>query len=211
MLPFRRAARAAAAAFCAVIVFAGDAPAPAPSGADWRRAAPAPVKRGDLVFRRGDGLWTQWFVDASTREKKYSHVGIAASDGANPWIIHAEADDSGADGSVKRQRWSVFMSGAFAAAAYRISDDPELREKIAKCAEKRLGMPFDPSFSLDDTNRLYCTQFVRDAVNEAAGRELVGKTTRNGASIVAIDDCSRGFEKLFEAGKIPDGRKGFFR
>ena len=61
----------------------------APS-APWQESAPVEIKRGDIVLRRGDGLWTQWFVDASTREKLYSHVGIAVNDGKAPMVVHSD-------------------------------------------------------------------------------------------------------------------------
>ena len=195
-----RRSLALAAAVMAAALAPGKGGAPS---APWQKSAPVEIKRGDIVLRRGDGLWTQWFVDASTREKLYSHVGIAVTDGKAPMVVHSEADDMGADGRVKRDRWSVFQAGSFAAAAYRISDDPALRERIAQAAERRLGMPFDPSFSLADTNRLYCSQFVRDAVNEAAGREVIGVTMQGGVAIVAVDDCYANARKIFSAGAPP--------
>ena len=184
----------------------GKPPEERGSRTDWHLAAPIPLRKGDLVFRRGDGLWTGCFVNASTRERKFSHVGIAATGGRNPRIIHAEADDFGAGGCVKLQRWSDFQKDSFMAAVYRIEPegDPDFAARAVECAKKRLGMPFDPSFSLADTNRLYCTQFVRDAVNEAAGREIIGTTFANGVEIVAIDDCyARNARKIFEAGEPP--------
>ena len=42
----------------------------------WMSEPPVELRKGDLVFRRGQGFWTKYFVDVSTREKRFSHVGV---------------------------------------------------------------------------------------------------------------------------------------
>lgn len=198
--PFALAA-ALAAALCAAAVRAGEP--------DWRAECPAEVREGDIVLRRGDGIWTRFFVNASERDRRFSHVGIAVTAGKSPVIVHAEADDSSANGFVKAQPWSEFHKGSFMAGVYRIPGPEPIGRKIAEAAKKRIGTPFDPLFRLDDESRLYCSQLVRDAVNEAAGKELVRASLKNGTPIVAIDACYLGFaEKIFEAGEPPAERFG---
>ena len=40
-------------------------------------------------------------------------------------------------------------------------------------------------------DRLYCTEMVRDCVNEAAGREVIGTSRKGDFEYVAVDDCYR--------------------
>lgn len=75
-------------------------------------------------------------------------------------------------------------------------------EKTAKQIKgnRRLGVGFDSMFNMGDTNRLYCTEMVRLAVNEAVGTNLVGFTKVCGCNVVAIDDLYRnGFRRIYDS------------
>lgn len=59
----------------------------------WKNNSPINLKGGDFVFRKGSGLWTKYFIDISSREKRFSHVGIVVSNLSNAIILHADAND----------------------------------------------------------------------------------------------------------------------
>ena len=177
---------------------AGKVPVPERAESGWRLSAPSEILCGDIVFRRGHGFWTGWFINASIEEKRYSHTGIAVSSGRDPWIIHAEANDDSTDGFVKRTRWHDFQRDSTQAAVYRFPADESIRRKIAACAEKRLGVAFDSAFSVVDTNRLYCSEFVREAVNEAFDRDVIPIIEKNGVRLITVDACYlNGAEPVF--------------
>ena len=167
---------------------------------DWRDAPPAGIRAGDIAFRSGNGPWTRFFVGASSRDKRFSHVGIVVpAPGCGVAIVHSEAGDFSGKGNVRADSWKVFFDGATDGAVYRPVFSDGAPESIVSCAMSRMGVVFDKDFDLSDTNRLYCSEFVREAVNEAAGRKLIGTTRVNGRDIVAIDDIyCEGFEKVFD-------------
>ena len=195
MTPSLQGLVSAAAFLCLACAFAGD----------WRETPPAGTESGDIAFRRGNGPWTRFFVGASTRDRRFSHVGVVVpSPGGGVAVIHSEADDFTGKGSVRMEPWDVFFKDALDGAVYRYSGNGETAGRIASAAAKRAGVPFDTSFDLSDTNRLYCSEFVREAVNEAAGCPLVGTTRTKDREIVAIDDIYRlGFVKIFDFGASP--------
>lgn len=149
------------------------------------------IEIGDVVFRRGQGPWTPYFIDCSSREKRFSHVGIVVSNKNEVTVAHAEANDWTGVGDVHLQSLDGFLSGALEQAVFRYQGDKTARIRIASEAEKMLGIQFDRLFDMSETNRLYCTEFVRLAVNRAVGYELIGFTTVCGHPVVAIDDIYR--------------------
>lgn len=168
----------------------------------WKQNPPAGVTAGDIVFRRGHGIWTSFFVNASQREKRFSHVGIAATNGAGRIvIIHSEANDLGL-GRVREGSWHSFFKEATEAAVYRctvVGVDPT--DVVAE-ARRRIGVRFDNEFDATTTNKLYCSELVMLAVNLAAGRELIRPTFRSGKTIVGLDDIYReGFMKIYDSRK----------
>ena len=172
----------------------------------WRVSAPAGLRPGDLVFRRCDGVWSRWFIEASSREKRFSHVGIVVGEspcefhGESPLVVHAEADESTGGGCVKVDSWRDFMKDALECAVYRHGESAEQSCEIAKCAMRHIGVPFDASFDLSSTNMLYCTEFVALAMNEALGTNVVGTTVISGRQFIALDDIYRyGSTKIFDS------------
>ena len=157
----------------------------------WKVASPVPLKRGDLVFRRGHGLWTRYFINMSTRERRFSHVGIVASATNLVTIIHSEASDISGIGDVHISRWSDFFKDSTECAVFRYGKSAEAANAIAGMAERYKGTPFDSLFDMEETNKLYCSEMVRVAINEAVGTNLVGFTEVGGHRVVAIDDLYR--------------------
>lgn len=167
---------------------------------DWRTIPPEQIEVGDLVTRRGQGFWTQKFIDFSTREKRFSHVGIVVSNATDIIIAHAEAGDFSGIGNVYLQEWKGFCKDAKEVAVFRYEGESSVREAIAQEALKLVGVPFDPFFDMYDTNKLYCTEMVRIAINNGAHTNLVGFTSQYGLSMIAVDDVyAHGFYRVFDS------------
>lgn len=158
---------------------------------EWRKNPPASVERGDLVFRKDNGVWSKFFINASKCEKRFSHTGIIDGvSGGVPTIIHADADERTGVGCVRRQRWGDFFNESVDGAVYRFNGTNDEREKIAVEAERRIGVHFDTGFDMWDKKKLYCSELIRDAVNAAVNREVIGYTTvADCKTLVAVDDC----------------------
>ena len=160
-------------------------------------SVPDGLQVGDLVLRREDAFLSRHFVNASSVEKRFSHVGIVMQTSPVPLIV--TVGDS-IDNSATSLSWSTFFAYASDCAVYRFAGDANIGERIARAAEKRIGIPFDPAFDLKTKDRLYCSELVRDAVNEAVGKPVIGTTKKGTFEYVAIDDCYRsGWTKVFDA------------
>lgn len=145
-------------------------------------------------------MWTKYFIRASTREKRFSHVGIVVRTEPSALILHSDGNDMTGVGNVRTEEWTGFFSIASECAVYRYSGSEEIARSFASGGLRRLGVPFDPAFDMSSTNALYCTELIREVVNEAVGTEVIGFTVRKGQRIIAIDDVYReGFVKVFDS------------
>ena len=169
-------------------------------GFEWKRTPPPGLKAGDLVFRKGAGLWTRHFINASTREKRFSHVGIVVRTTPSAIILHADGNDLTGVGNVRTEDWPGFFEIASECAIYRYAGSKETARAFASQGLRRLGVPFDPAFDMSSTNALYCTELIREVVNEAAGTNVIEYTVLCGYPIIAIDDIyHKGFVKVFDS------------
>ena len=166
----------------------------------WQIVHPVEVHIGDIVVRKGYGTWTHYFINCSSREKRFSHVGIVSEIGNEVALIHADADERTGDGCVRVEAWRGFFADALECAVFRFDGDPNVASNIAINAKRRLGVKFDSAFDMSETNRLYCSEMVRLAINEAVGTNLVGFTKVCGNNVVAIDDLYRnGFRRIYDS------------
>lgn len=149
------------------------------------------LKRGDLILVRNIGPWSHLIANASTRERRFSHVGIVIDEHPTCQVVTVGYDEvQGSDGVCKEELVSLIDSVADLC-VYRLDGADSIRDAVARAAEKRIGTPFDVVFDLKTKDRLYCTEMVRDCVNEAVGRELIGTSRKGDFEYVAVDDCYR--------------------
>lgn len=170
--------------------------------AGWHEEPPVEVQRGDLVVRRCNGLWSQYFAAVSPHEKRFTHIGIVVTNAPQAKIVHAEAHELTGIGAVCVQSWREFFAEAVECAVFRYDGGERTAEAIAAGGMNRVGVPFDSSFDLTETNRLYCTEFVREVVNAAVGTELIGWTEVGGKRVVSLENAyTNGFTRIFDTGK----------
>lgn len=155
---------------------------------DEARSAALP---GDVIFKKGDGLWGRLAARFSDNDDGYGHVGIVDQRDGELVVIHAGGDPATRNGRVQESRFSDFLGAARAAALYR----PLLDEKGAGAeldyalAAVRRNAPFDAAFSLDTEEALYCTELVWRALSAGLGEDAAPeKSERGGKVYVAIDD-----------------------
>lgn len=171
----------------------------------WSEAPPVALQRGDLVCRRGNGLWSRHFAELSSRDPRFSHVGVVWETDPEPTIVHADASDWTGRGCVREGSWSDFFGGAnsTACAVFRMEAGPETAARFAEAVRRRLGVPFDAAFDLGETNRLYCTELLAVALAETLGCDNLPRTTRKDKEYFAIDDLYwRGFRTVFDSAPL---------
>lgn len=167
----------------------------------WKINPPTNLKAGDIVFRKGSGIWTKYFINASSREKRFSHVGIVVSNSfPTITILHADANDFTGVGRVRLEEWQGFFKNASECAVYRYNGDLSYGRSFVERGIEKLGVPFDWNFNMNSTNSLYCTELVRNVINDGLQTNLVGSTKIYGRRIIAIDDIYyKGFKKIFDS------------
>lgn len=208
-----RLTRLAAAALLAITI-AGPAATRVPSGAP--AGAPAllevmPLARfeaglrdADLVFRRGNGLWSGYFAGVSGGEGYFSHVGVLVREADGWHVVHTEADDRTGIGGVRSDRLGDFLAEARGVAVVRPQlSEAQLAAAVRLAAEPRWrDIPFDASFRLDDGGAaMYCTEWVQALVLAATGEDIARPRSRFGSrEIISVDDLrlSARVEPVFE-------------
>lgn len=138
------------------------------------------LHEGDIVFRRGVSIESRIVLAGGTcRNALYSHIGIAAKEENEWYIVHAvpgEPDFEGDSARVKMEPVHKFFEEAKAVrgAVMRVNCDSMIASKVAHHAVQifRRGTAFDRQYDIKDTNRLYCTEMI-DYVYRTEGIDLV--------------------------------------
>ena len=151
------------------------------------------IQDGDIVYRLGNGFFSDFFRDMSHVEKKFSHVGIIHKTMKmdSVFVIHAEADDYSGIGFVKKEPIDIFLKNVRDWAVYRLTTKKEYQKKISDYAFQyhKMNIPFDTAFNETDSSSFYCSELVKHCVNNALSTELIkAKTVKNGKAFIAIDD-----------------------
>lgn len=166
----------------------------------WQNDPPVEVCVGDVVVRKGYGTWTQYFIDCSSRERRFSHVGIVVSNETQCVIVHSDANEWTGIGCVRLESWKGFYAGALECAVFRHVGPADTSKGFASRGIELLGVPFDGVFDMEETNRLYCTEFVREVINDVLKTNLVGWTSVCGHRVIALDDIYRhGFKRIYDS------------
>lgn len=140
------------------------------------------LQSGDLIFRSGTGMAGQLLAEAAPKTS-YSHVGLVTIKQGAPFVIHASLGGENGKGQVIIDSLEDFLlrDKAIAVAVYRLpSDLVYLAPSAIEIAQNyvRQEVPFDTGFDLSNDERLYCTELVWRAYQEA-GLNLVEGKIRN--------------------------------
>jgi hypothetical protein len=116
------------------------------------------LQNGDIICRLGDRLWSLYFKDLSTDDKRYSHLGIVRINGDDITVINAEGARWEGKDYVNETSLQDFISVAKIIGIYRlknVSDDAIIEEAL-----HFVGVPFDWDFDMEDSDKLYCTELL---------------------------------------------------
>ncbi|MBP7621756.1 MAG: hypothetical protein KA745_12365 [Gemmatimonadales bacterium] len=151
----------------------------------------AALREGDLVFRRGHGLWSGLFAEASAHDRRFSHVGVLLRTGGIWQVAHASADELTGLGGTAAEPLEMFLRDATDFEIRRPRLGPAELAGFVEALHRavRTYTPFDTSFSLATPERVYCTELIWQAWVRATGADpLPRKTLWRGQPIVSIDD-----------------------
>lgn len=126
----------------------------------------AMLHEGDLIFRCGTGIESQAVV-AAERGSRYSHVGLLVREPCGWRVLHSvpgEAGDTGGEEVLKKDSLPLFLRSdrAVSVGVYRYDTTEAALAAVCERAMELYGrrVPFDHSYLLSDSSRMYCTEFV---------------------------------------------------
>ncbi len=137
-----------------------------------------PVRLNDsayLIVRLGDGYFSNIFRKVSSEEKRYSHSGIIHRVDEHYKVYHIEANELTGKGIVRDEPLESFISHSREWALYAINAPDSVKMEIVEQAgiffESKI--PFDLDFDPESDDKLYCSELVAKAINNAFGEELI--------------------------------------
>jgi hypothetical protein len=158
------------------------------------------VEDGDIITRLGSQIWSNFIRDVSVDDRRFSHVGIVRVVEDLVSVIHAEGTVNRDRDMVKEESLESFLSVARSVGLYRYTGDIE--RSISDISLNFLGMPFDWSFELADSTRVYCTELVYKVIKQIEPdinfhTIFMKEINRNIIPIEAISNSINFEEKLF--------------
>lgn len=157
----------------------------------------ATFESGDLIFRKGNGFFSQYFADAGSRQKRYSHVGILFRQGDSVFVYHIEADEFSGKGNMKKEPLKTFLQDIKVFKVRNLAVGHEIRKTIIRKAdsllEKKVG--FDMDFDYTTHDKFYCTELVAYILNSSTPSFRIKPTwVLNHQKYYSVDDIY--FSKL---------------
>lgn len=134
------------------------------------------LQTGDLVFRRGKGLISDFFSNTSENDKRFSHVGVVVIKSGIPYVFHIIGTGQTGTKGVKMETLAAFCDATqnSAFALYRNSHLGGKQEAIETYMEgiKNRRIVFDEHFDLDTDDAQYCTEMIYKMVVSVTGKQL---------------------------------------
>lgn len=160
------------------------------------------LQHGDLLFREGRTLASEIARKASTKDQRFSHVGIIIKEENHFFVIHAIHDEGKSFHGVVQEDLGAFLEDGKKFGAFRMkleeSDLMEITQKARFLAERKT--PYDHDYDLSESERLYCTEFIFYLFTGSTLESAVGTTEFLGKEVVAIDNLYENkafFEAIF--------------
>jgi len=124
------------------------------------------LKDGDIICRLGDRLWSLYFKDISSIDKRFSHLGIIRIIDHKITVINAEGRAIQGKDFVNEVDLDEFLKIAKAIGIYRLNDyDGKI---VSSAALEYIGYPFDWNFDLEDKSKIYCTELLYVVLQKVA-------------------------------------------
>jgi len=145
---------------------------------------------GDIIFRAGTGFWSPYFASLDV-VNGYSHAGMLFKSARGLWfVVHAEANDDGTDGLVKKTPLHEFIAD---------SKKFEVKKNNMSTAQKNIFVssilthlsqktPFDIFFDIHDAgSKVYCTELIWIAARIAGINDFGFAVKLSGREFITVD------------------------
>jgi hypothetical protein len=149
------------------------------------------VQDGDVICRLGNRMWSSWFSEFSSEDRRFSHLGIIHRKGDDITVINAEGLAVQGKDYVNEVSLEEFLEIAIAAGVYRARDLEGSR--ISEAAAFFKGRPFDWKFDMDEEDTLYCTELFYAVVKRIAPEMQIKTVFQKELSktIIPLEACTQ--------------------
>jgi len=149
------------------------------------------LENGDLIFRRGKSAESQAVIIAD-RRSEFSHVGIIYIEKRTPFVIHAvPGENEGRKDYIKKEKLSDFLAPEKASkySVFRSNFPKPINETAASVANRYYQdkRQFDNKFDLSTNDKLYCTELIMKAYQQASNQPFKFSTTHLNIIFGTID------------------------
>lgn len=139
-------------------------------------AALGRLRSGDVIFLSApQALWARIASGYSLPRYRHGHVGMIVEgiDG-RPMVVHAGGDPTRPRAVVRAVTVERFLEEARSASLFRMRDARAARDAGREAMRfARRAAPFDTDFSLNNGDKLYCSELIWRAMSSALHRDVV--------------------------------------
>lgn len=125
------------------------------------------INNGDVVLRCGRSV-ESYAVYLTDNKTEYTHIGIIKIENSKPFVIHVVPSKSNL---VLKEELATFLNSKNASrfTIYRPSLNPQILAKVTAEAQRfyLLKYAFDNEYDLNTNQKLYCTELVLKAFQNA--------------------------------------------
>jgi hypothetical protein len=155
---------------------------------DYLALLEAAMQEGDILCRLGDRTWSLYFKGLSSKDKRFSHMGIVHRSNNGITVINADGSFWAKKDYVTETPLREFINSARLVGLYRLNGVDG--RALSAEALKTLGRPFDWDFDLRSADRLYCTELLYAVLQNAAPEIRLNTVRAFGKDIVPLDAIS---------------------
>ena len=139
------------------------------------------IEEGDIIFRGGTDIESDIIRNFSSKDKMFSHCGIALKNNGVLKITHILGGSTNPDGTILTQAIEDFVAypDNESAGVYKSNLSANELGKLHFFIDslKKTGVLFDLKFDLFTKDKLYCTEMVIDALQYAKKTTALFKPT----------------------------------
>jgi hypothetical protein len=135
------------------------------------------IKEGQIIFRGGNDIESSIIKEFSTKDKLFSHCGIILKQENKLVITHILGGSTNPNGNILSQSVEDFFiyPDNESAGIYDINLNPSELKRLYRYIDtiKKQNISFDLKFNLLDKSKLYCSEFIIDAINYAKNNNKI--------------------------------------
>jgi hypothetical protein len=134
------------------------------------------LKEGDIVLRRGYGMFSDGIVKVQNGKLEATHCGMLVSKNNNWQIIHALSSSVSPVDGTQYQSFRTFLneSKANSIVVVRFNSSKDTISSLVRTMEyyAKNSKPFDHDFDKQDTSKFYCSELFQHVFKKVLNKDI---------------------------------------